>query len=109
MRAKTKSVAAENRSVAEAARRSEIVDCAIDTIAEMGFAKASVDQIAKLAGVSKGVITYHFPNKQEIVDAVIEKVVAAGRAYVEPRVMAETAAAGRLLTYIDSSLEFINA
>jgi TetR/AcrR family transcriptional regulator, fatty acid metabolism regulator protein len=109
MRAKTKSVAAENRSVAEAARRSQIVDCAIDTIAEMGFAKASVDQIAKLAGVSKGVITYHFPNKQEIVDAVIEKVVAAGRAYVEPRVMAETSAAGRLRTYIDSSLEFINA
>jgi TetR/AcrR family fatty acid metabolism transcriptional regulator len=109
MRAKTKSVAAENRSVAEAARRSQIVDCAIDTIAEMGFAKASVDQIAKLAGVSKGVITYHFPNKQEIVDAVIEKVVAAGRAYVEPRVMAETSAAGRLRTYIESSLEFINA
>jgi TetR/AcrR family transcriptional regulator, fatty acid metabolism regulator protein len=109
MRAKTKSVAAENRSVAEAARRSQIVDCAIDTIAEMGFAKASVDQIAKLAGVSKGVITYHFPNKQEIVDAVIEKVVAAGRAYVEPRVMVETSAAGRLRTYIESSLEFINA
>ena len=49
----------------------------------MGFAKASVDQIAKRAGVSKGVITYHFPSKAEIVDAIIEKVLAAGRAYIE--------------------------
>jgi AcrR family transcriptional regulator len=75
----------------------------------MGFAKASVDQIAKRAGVSKGVITYHFPNKEEIVDAVIEKVVAAGRSYMVPRIMAETSAAGRLRAYIESDLEFIDA
>ena len=109
MRAKTKSVPAENRSVAETARRAQIVGCAIDTIAEVGFGKASVDQIAKRAGVSKGVITYHFPNKEEIVDAIIEKVVAAGRTYMEPRIMAETSAAGRLRAYIESDLEFIDA
>jgi len=109
MRAKTKSVAAESRSFAETARRAQIVDCAIDTIAEVGFAKASVDQIAKRAGVSKGVITYHFPNKEEIVDAIIEKVMAAGRTYMEPRIMAETSASGRLRAYIESDLEFIDA
>ena len=109
MSAKIKSDPAENRSFAETARRAQIVDCAIDTIAEVGFAKASVDQIAKRAGVSKGVITYHFPNKEEIVDAVIEKVVAAGRAYMEPRIRAETSAAGRLRAYIESNLEFIDA
>ncbi|MBV9563719.1 MAG: TetR family transcriptional regulator [Bradyrhizobium sp.] len=109
MRTKTKSAPAETRSFAEAARRSQIVDCAIDTVAEMGFARASVDQIAKRARVSKGVITYHFPSKEEIVDAVIEKVVAAGRTYMEPRIMAETSAAGRLRAYIESNLEFIDA
>src|SRR6516164_3103548 len=109
MRAKIKSVPAENRSFAETARRAQIVDCAIDTIAEVGFAKASVDQIAKRACVSKGVITYHFPSKEGIVDAVIEKVVTAGRAYMEPRIMAETSAAGQLRAYIESDLEFIDA
>lgn len=109
MRAKLKPVPAESLSFAETARRAQIVDCAIDTIAELGFAKASVDQIAKRAGVSKGVITYHFPNKEEIVDAVIEKVVAAGRTYMEPRIRAETSAAGRLRAYIESDLEFIDA
>jgi AcrR family transcriptional regulator len=109
MRTKTSHVPAENRSFAEAARRAQIVDCAIAAIAEMGFAKASVDQIARLAGVSKGVITYHFPKKQEIVDAVIERVIAAGRAYIEPRIAAERSMAGRLRAYIESDLEFIDA
>jgi AcrR family transcriptional regulator len=109
MRTKASRVPSQNQSFAETARRAQIVDCAIDTITEMGFAKASVDQIAKRAGVSKGVITYHFPNKEEIVDAVIEKVVAAGRSYMVPRIMAETSAAGRLRAYIESDLEFIDA
>src|SRR5579862_6293988 len=99
----------DNRSFAETARRAQIIDCAIAAIAEMGFAQASVDQIARLAAVSKGVITYHFPKKQEIVDAVIEKVVAAARAYIEPRVVAETSATGRLRAYIESHLEFMGA
>jgi AcrR family transcriptional regulator len=109
MRTKPNPVPAENRSYAETARRAQIVDCAIDAIAELGFAKASVDQIAKRVGVSKGVITYHFPSKEEIVDAVVEKVMAAGRAYMEPRILAETSAAGRLRAYIESDLEFIAA
>jgi len=109
MRTRLKSIPAQNRSFVEAARRAQIIDCAIDTIAEVGFAKASVDQIARRVGVSKGVITYHFPSKEEIVDAVIEKVVGAGRTHMEPRIMAETSAAGRLRAYIESDLEFIDA
>jgi AcrR family transcriptional regulator len=109
MRTKVKSTAAERRSVAETARRAQIVDCAIDTIAELGFARASVDQIAARVGVSKGVITYHFPSKDEIVDAIIARVVATGRAHMEPRILAEISAAGRLRAYIESNLEFIDA
>jgi TetR/AcrR family transcriptional regulator, fatty acid metabolism regulator protein len=109
MRTKTRSVAVVNRSLAETARRTQIVDCAIDTIAERGFANASVDQIARRVGVSKGVITYHFPSKQEIVDAVVAKVTAAGRTYIEPRILAEASAAGRLRAYIEADLEFIDA
>lgn len=109
MRTNAKSIPGGDRSFAEAARRLQILDCAIDAIANLGFANASVDQIAKLAGVSKGVITYHFPKKQEIVDAVVERVMAAGRAYMEPRIMAETTAAGRLRAYIESDLQFIDA
>jgi TetR/AcrR family fatty acid metabolism transcriptional regulator len=109
MRPTAKSGPAANLSLAETTRRAQIVDCAIDTIAEMGFAKASVDQIARRAGISKGVITYHFPSKEEIVDAVVATVVAAGRASIEPRVVAETSASGRLRAYIEAHLDFFDA
>jgi TetR/AcrR family transcriptional regulator, fatty acid metabolism regulator protein len=99
----------KDRSFAQTARRALIIDCAVDAIAEVGFVKASVDQIAKRVGVSKGVITYHFPNKEEIVDAIVEKVVSVGRAYMEPRIIAETSAAERLRAYIESHLEFMAA
>jgi AcrR family transcriptional regulator len=99
----------ENRSFAETARRAQIVNCAIDAIAEMGFANASIDQIAKRAGVSKGVITYHFPNKEGIVNAVVEKWLAEIRDYMLPRIEAETTWAGRLRAYIESQLEFMDA
>jgi AcrR family transcriptional regulator len=104
-----KSAPAEKRSLAETTRRAQIVDCAIETIAALGFAQASVDQIARRVGVSKGVITYHFPTKEEIIDAVVAKVTAAARTYMEPRILAETSAAGRLRAYIESDLEFIDA
>jgi AcrR family transcriptional regulator len=109
MRAKTISLSVKDRSLAQTARRALIIDCAVDAIAEVGFVKASVDQIAKRVGVSKGVITYHFPNKEEIVDAIVEKVVSVGRAYMEPRIIAETSVAGRLRAYIESHLEFMDA
>lgn len=109
MRARLTPASIETRSFAEAARRTQIIDCAIAAIAEMGFAQASVEQIARLAGVSKGVITYHFPKKHEIVDAIIAKVMAAARAYVEPRVLAETSAAARLRVYIEAGLAFMDA
>lgn len=108
MRTKRKPASRERQSFAETARRAQIVDCAIDAIAELGYAKASVDQIAKRAGISKGVITYHFPSKQEIVDAIIAKVFAMGRSYMEPRVIAEISAAGRLRAYIEADLAFID-
>jgi TetR/AcrR family transcriptional regulator, fatty acid metabolism regulator protein len=109
VRTKHKPTPEDASSFAETKRRAQIVDCAIDAIAELGYAKASVDQIAKRAGVSKGVITYHFPSKDEIVRAIIAKVFAMGRAYMEPRIMAETSAAGRLRAYIESNLAFIDS
>lgn len=108
MRTRPRRAAEEDRSFAETARRAQIVDCAIDAIAELGYAKTSVEQIARRAGVSKGVITYHFPSKDEIIHAIVAKVFAMGRAYIEPRIVAESSAAGRLRAYIEADLAFID-
>jgi TetR/AcrR family transcriptional regulator, fatty acid metabolism regulator protein len=69
-------------------RRDQLVDCTIDAIAEMGFARASVAEVGRRAGASKGVVTYHFPAKDDLIRAVIDDVLTSMRKYLEPRLYA---------------------
>lgn len=55
-----------------AARRAQIIDAAIATIATRGYEGASIQRIAKQAALSPGLLHYHFPNKQAILLGVME-------------------------------------
>jgi len=55
---------AENRSKEE--RIGEIINAAIDEILEMGYDGATMNSIARRAGLSKGGVYHHFSNKFEI-------------------------------------------
>jgi TetR/AcrR family transcriptional regulator, fatty acid metabolism regulator protein len=70
----------------EQARRTQIVQCAAEEIAEHGYAAASVVAIARRAGVSRGVVAYHFSGRDDLVDAVVAAFYADAAAYIVPRV-----------------------
>jgi len=55
-------------------RRRQIVDALILEMAEHGYEHASIQAIARRAGLSPGLIHYHFANKQEILLEVIRKL-----------------------------------
>ena len=69
-------------------RHDQLVDCAIDAIAELGFPRTSVAEVARRAGVSKGVVTYHFAAKDDLISAVIADVLGSMTEYVQPRLLA---------------------
>jgi TetR/AcrR family fatty acid metabolism transcriptional regulator len=94
-------------SFIETARRAQIIDCAIEAIAELGFAQASLAQIAKRAGVSTGVILYYFAGKDELIRAVGAHVFATGAALISPPVNAQTTARGALRIFIEASVAFL--
>jgi AcrR family transcriptional regulator len=108
MQSETLTIDQPKRSFIELTRRAQIIDCAIDTIAELGFARASLVQIARRAGVSTGVILYHFVSKDELIREVVAHVFAAGQAFIQPRVDQSTARAA-LLGFIRASVAFIQA
>ena len=89
-----------------AARRSQFVAAAIDTIAEVGYARASLGRIAGRVGVSKGVISYHFAGKEELVQEVLAHIAATGGAFVYARALTLPTAAERLRAWIESILEY---
>ncbi|TCP57520.1 TetR family transcriptional regulator [Tamaricihabitans halophyticus] len=71
------------------ARRNQLVECAIEVIAEDGLAQASTVRIARRAKVSRGVLTYHFHDRAELLDQVITRVYDLGVEFIQP-LMAET-------------------
>ncbi|MGN7777913.1 TetR/AcrR family transcriptional regulator [Mycolicibacterium sp. 22603] len=59
-----------------AQRRARILDAAVETFAEHGFAEAKMQDIAGLAGVVPSVLYDHFGSKRELHLAVIEEHAA---------------------------------
>ncbi len=66
------------------------MECAIETLAEVGYVKASLGQIAKRAKISKGVISYYFTNKEELLEQVIIDYYIACQSFSCPQIEAQT-------------------
>ena len=58
-------------------RPGEIADAAFEVFAEKGYDGARVDDVARRAGVSKGLLYRYFKTKEELFKAVIKRVVMA--------------------------------
>ena len=68
------------------ARPDEILDAALAVFGESGFARAKIDDVARLAGVSKGTVYLYYDSKEalfrEMVRAKIVACLAEGEALV---------------------------
>lgn len=83
------------------------MQCAIEVIAEQGFAQASVARIARRAGVSKSVVLYHFEGRDELIDQVVAEVFAEATSAVRPQVAAASSAVEELRAYIQARVRFL--
>ena len=54
--------------------RAKILTAAIEAYADLGFVGASTREIAKRAGISQGLLTYHFKNKNELWFAAVDQM-----------------------------------
>lgn len=95
------------RSFIEEARRAQIVTAAIDTLAEMGYVKASLAQIAKRAGISTSLIPYHFKDKEDLMEQTVSEISSAWTAYVEDKVAAGATAREKLHIFIEANLAYM--
>jgi len=95
------------RTFIETARRAQIVAAAIDTIAEVGYAGASFARIAQRLGISRGLISYHFAGKDDLIKQVVHAAAEQAKAYIRPRILAESAGPAMLRAYIESNLVFM--
>lgn len=55
------------------ARPQELLDAALQLFVERGFAATRMEEVAALAGVSKGTLYLYYPSKEELLKAVIRE------------------------------------
>lgn len=61
------------RPTVTAERRREIVDATVRVMARRGWNETSIDEITREAHVSRGLVSYHFKDKNELLSGVLER------------------------------------
>jgi AcrR family transcriptional regulator len=56
--------------------RDRILDAALEVFARKGYHRASVDDIVRASGTSKGAVYHHFPNKEAVFLALVDDFAA---------------------------------
>jgi AcrR family transcriptional regulator len=97
---------ARHETFTRSARKAQIVTAAIDVIAEVGFAQASIRKIADRVGIAMSAVLYHFGTKDNLVDAIVEHMYRTMLTQVAPAVQGQDTATGKLNAYIRSSIEY---
>lgn len=59
------------RSEIKAFRRRQLVAATIDVIADKGFAGTTLGEVAKRAGMSRGIVNFHFASKEALLIATL--------------------------------------
>ncbi|MFL0179020.1 TetR/AcrR family transcriptional regulator [Mycobacterium sp. SMC-15] len=93
----------------QSARRAQIVNAAIDVIAELGWAQTSIRKIAERVDLAMSAVLYHFGSKDNLVDAVVEEMYRTAIAAVSPALQAESTSEGKLAAYIRANIAYFSS
>lgn len=87
-------------------RREQIIEAAIKTLDEIGYVKASLAQIAKRAGISTALISYHFADKNDLMNHLLLNLLEGSTSYILERVNQESTPHKKLNAFITASLAY---
>jgi len=88
----------------EDARRRQLVDVTIDSLAEVGFVGTTLAQIAARAEVSPGLVAHYFDDKDGLLEAAFRSLARRVGSQVRTRLRLVSTARGRIQAIIDANL-----
>jgi len=92
----------------ELARRAQIIAAAIETIAEVGYTRASFARIAKRAGLSStGLISYHFASKKDLDWEIVKEIYGRITRHMGEAMADVPDPQAALVAYIDGLIGFM--
>src|SRR5665213_170446 len=97
----------KNRSFIEQARRTQILDAALDLFSKQGYNQTSLSDIAGKLDVSKGVISYHFEGKAELGAEAVRHMLRRYGEFVRLRLDAKASLRDKLLELPAACIDFV--
>lgn len=94
-------------SAIELRRRTQFINTTIDTLAELGYMGTSFSQIALRAGVSKGLASYHFKNKDDLMFQTIQLIMSGWHTYITQEVESQSTAYEKFVEYIKANIDYM--
>ncbi len=95
---------AQPRDEGEEARRSQLIEVTIDSLAEVGYVGTTLAEIARRAGVSPGLVAHYFGDKDGLLSAAFRALARPLAARVRARLALAHTPRGRVQAVIDVNL-----
>jgi AcrR family transcriptional regulator len=91
----------------EVARRKQIIEATIQTLAEKGIVNSSMAEIANTIDIGKPVIRYYYKSKDELFDQTRSTIFERSDAFVRSQVEAEDSALEKLRAFIVADVGYV--
>ncbi len=90
-------------------RKGQIVDATVECITRLGYHNFSMQDVAKTAGLSKGIIHYYFLSKDELMMAVLEKVASNIEAGMREKMRSAADPMEKISIFIQACFEVVRS
>ncbi len=90
-------------------RHREILDAARRVFSAQGFDAASVDEIARMAGVAKGTVYLYYPSKQAIYLAALNGGLAGLHAELKERMTEAAGVRDKVRAFVETKIRYFDA
>ncbi len=85
-------------------RRRQIVLGLLAVMSERGYERATIQEVARAAGLSPGLVHYHFHDKQEILLVCVDELAARVRARALARITRASCPRAKVEAFLDAYL-----
>ncbi len=88
------------------ARKQQIIEATIITLDDIGYVKASLAQIAKRASISTALISYHFADRQDLIDQSLQALIEQSATFILTKTYAANDPVTQLGNFIEASITY---
>lgn len=96
----------KDKSFIAKARQEQIIQAVIEVLNEIGYVQTSLAKIAKQAKISTGLVSYHFSDKEDLINHTLMYLMTVQVNYIKEHIEAETGAYQKLTAFIKASLHY---